>query len=220
MPNFADTELNEFTEERQKITQDLTTAIQQTKVQADRLGYVDQEHVDFEQQIQRLNTDVIKMAVIGEFSRGKSHMVNAILRKEILPRASRQTTAINTFVQGCGSEEPYLELIYWDPSKNPTRLKYTSDALIKWSTELNKQNKEARKELRKVNLYTDHPLFQRNFILIDTPGFGGLEECHEEIAMRAMDESHIAIWCQEAGQLGATRDEWEFLKEKILLHSI
>ena len=214
MSKFEDSDLNHFLIRRQTIINTLSQLFNQTKEVANKLGYGQNDGTDFDTQIERLHSDVIRIAIVGEFSRGKSHLVNALLRKEVLIHAKQQTTAVNTFIQGT-SEEPYIEIVFWDEQKTPQRLPFETNALLKWTTELEDSNRENRKDVKIVNVYSDHPLFQNNFILVDTPGFEGIVEGHEKIARRAIENAHIAIWCQSTDQLGGNRHEWKFLEQTI-----
>ena len=161
-----------------------------------------------------LKEQKFKVVVVGEFSRGKSTLLNAILGERILPTANQQTTAINTFIQGVEEgEEPYINIVYFDGRTE--RLSWDAGVIEKWGTELNKENRDARLEVERIEAFSDHELLQHDLILIDTPGFEGILEAHEEIARNAMDESHVALWINSAEQLGGNKRELEFLKESI-----
>lgn len=45
---------------------------------------------------ERLNDDEIRIAVVGEFSAGKSTFINALIGKDILKHATTETTAVIT----------------------------------------------------------------------------------------------------------------------------
>lgn len=45
---------------------------------------------------ERLNDDEIRIAVVGEFSSGKSTFINALIGKDILNHATKETTAVIT----------------------------------------------------------------------------------------------------------------------------
>jgi septin family protein len=46
----------------------------------------------------RAENDVFTVAVVGEFSAGKSTFINAILRQDVLKHASKETTACITYL--------------------------------------------------------------------------------------------------------------------------
>ncbi|MEE4358053.1 MAG: dynamin family protein, partial [Desulfococcaceae bacterium] len=85
----------------------------------------------------------------------------------------------------------------------------------KWGTELDRENRDLRREVDRIEVFTNHRLFQNDVILIDTPGFNGILAHHEEIARQAMNQSHVALWIQEAKQLGGNAQEWIFLNQSL-----
>lgn len=53
----------------------------------------DIKHID-----SRLNEDVFKLAVVGEFSSGKSTFINAIIGMDLLSHSTEETTATLTYI--------------------------------------------------------------------------------------------------------------------------
>lgn len=156
----------------------------------------------------------LRLVVIGEFSRGKSMLLNALVGEQILPTNDMQTTAINTFIYGVDDgEEPYLEIEKRDGDVE--RLPWEEHIIEKWGTELDSKHRDARREVDRIVAYSDHPLLQNDLVLIDTPGFQGLLEHHENIAHQAMNEAHVAIWLQATDQLGGNASEWEFVRKTV-----
>lgn len=49
---------------------------------------------DIEEVLQQLSTKLYKVAVVGEFKRGKSSLINALLGTEVLPTDILPTTAV------------------------------------------------------------------------------------------------------------------------------
>ena len=45
---------------------------------------------------ERMQDDVFRIAVVGEFSSGKSTFINALLGRDVLSHASKETTAVLT----------------------------------------------------------------------------------------------------------------------------
>ncbi|MBM4291735.1 MAG: hypothetical protein FJ138_10050, partial [Deltaproteobacteria bacterium] len=164
---------------------------------------------------QSMQDDQLKIATIGEFSRGKSSLINALLGYQMLPTAQEQTTAINCFISGLSERypKPCIEIVYVKGHKEV--LDYSYEALEKWSTELNREHRDARLDVDRINIHTDHALFQHRVTLIDTPGFQGILERHELIARQAMDQAHVALWVQSTEQLGGNKSEWDFMRESV-----
>lgn len=171
-----------------------------------------------------LTAKEIRMVVVGEYSRGKSSLLNALLGFIYLPYAFEETTAINFFVYGLPENEtaPHLIVVFRDGrrqrialNKNQNKLKTWDKDIEKWGTELDTASGALRKEVDYIELYIDQPLLNLGLVLIDTPGLASIQKHHEEITRRAIDTAHIAIWVQSATQLGGNQREWQFLKETL-----
>lgn len=166
-----------------------------------------------------LDSKDVRLVVIGEFSRGKSSLVNALLGQDLLGVANEVTTAVNTMVRALpeGETEQFMRIHFSEDSKMPPqRLAWRDrDELERWTTELDDSNKEERSKVRKIEVFTDHPLLKQGLVLIDTPGLGSIKAHHEPITRSAIAESHIALWVQSTDQLGGTEGEWSFLRKTI-----
>jgi len=167
---------------------------------------------------QGFESDKVRIVVIGEFSRGKSRLINALLGIDLLPSAREATTAINTFLQSPPEHrkaEKYIKLNFID-DRETQELSWDNDGVLKrWGTELDKSNGDARRDLQKIEVFAAHELLDKGLVIIDTPGLESVVEHHEEITRQAIASSHIAIWVQSVEQLGGNNREWGFLRETI-----
>lgn len=161
----------------------------------------------------------VKLVVIGEFSRGKSSLVNALMGIELLSSAQEATTAINTFVRQIpeGGGQRFIRVHFQDnkPSQDVIWGDGDDSVLEQWSTELEKTNADVRKTIDHIEIFLDHPLLAQGLVLIDTPGLQSVVEHHEQVTRRAIAESHIALWVQSTQQLGGNATEWDFLAKTI-----
>ncbi|MEI7894913.1 MAG: dynamin family protein, partial [Myxococcales bacterium] len=165
----------------------------------------------------------LRIAVVGEYSRGKSKLLNALLGVNVLPTAKEQTTSINTFLVGVGPDGQEEIRIYpspgttpiWAPSDGPLRLPFGEDLLRRWGTESDQENTVARLQVERIEVATALPLFQYDVEIIDTPGFEGILPQHELIAKDAIDKAHVAIWTLAAQNLGGGAREWKFLSDTL-----
>jgi GTPase SAR1 family protein len=159
----------------------------------------------------------VLLVVVGEFSRGKSSLVNALMGIELLRYAKEATTAVNTFIRAlpAGRSDKFIRIHFMD-QRPPEELAWTDAATLeRWSTELDTSHAEARRQVDHIEIFMSHPLLEQGLVLIDTPGLQSLVEHHEAITRKAIAEAHIAIWVQSAQQLGGNATEWAFLSETI-----
>jgi GTPase SAR1 family protein len=165
-----------------------------------------------------LKSSAVRLVVVGEFSRGKSMLVNALLGIKLLRSAREATTAINTFVASLPPDrpEPYIRITFRNPGQPPLELDWADDSVLeKWGTELDKSNGEARRDVERIDIFTRHELLNLGLVLVDTPGLEALAAHHEEITRAAIAQSHIAIWVQSAEALGGNAQEWKFMSHTL-----
>ncbi|MHA6231400.1 dynamin family protein [Pseudomonas fluorescens group sp. PF-69] len=174
-------------------------------------------HARFAELLDALNADAVRLVVLGEFSRGKSSLVNALLGIELLPTALQATTAINTFVRMLPADrtERFIRIHFQDG--RPVReVPWNDDmALERWGTELDESHADVRQTLDYIEAFMDHPLLEKGLVLVDTPGLETVIKHHEAITRKAIAEAHIALWVQNTTQLGGAATEWEFLTETL-----
>ncbi len=172
-------------------------------------------HARFPELLNALESTDIRLVVLGEFSRGKSHLLNALLGIEVLPTATQTTTAINTFLKALSKEETerYI-LVHWqDKTCPPQRVEWKEDdALECWGTELQEKHADLRREVDYIELFLRHPLLEKGLVLVDTPGLQTIVKHHEAITRKAIAEAHIALFVQATDQLGGNQTEWDFME--------
>ncbi|RKS28515.1 dynamin family protein [Pseudomonas sp. WPR_5_2] len=174
-------------------------------------------HARFSELLDALNADAVRLVVLGEFSRGKSSLVNALLGIELLPTALQATTAINTFVRMLPADrtERFIRIHFQD-GRPVQEVPWNDDlALERWGTELDESHADVRQTLDYIEAFMDHPLLERGLVLVDTPGLETVIKHHEAITRKAIAEAHIALWVQNTTQLGGAATEWEFLTETL-----
>jgi hypothetical protein len=191
-----------------------------TKELFDRFGSPELKasHAKFDELARSLESDrQVLLVVVGEFSRGKSSLVNALMGIELLRYAKQATTAVNTFIRALptGRTERFIKIHFLD-GRSPEELEWTDAATLeRWGTELDEQHAEARRHVAHIEIFMAHPLLDQGLVLIDTPGLQSLVEHHEAITRAAIAEAHIALWVQSALQLGGNATEWHFLSDTI-----
>ncbi|MCO8166743.1 dynamin family protein [Pseudomonas sp. 21LCFQ02] len=174
-------------------------------------------HARFAELLDALNADAIRLVVLGEFSRGKSSLVNALLGIELLPTALQATTAINTFIRMLPADrsERFIRIHFQD-GRPVQEVPWNDDlALERWGTELDESHADVRQTLDYIEAFMDHPLLEKGLVLVDTPGLETVIKHHEAITRKAIAEAHIALWVQNTTQLGGAATEWEFLTDTL-----
>lgn len=159
----------------------------------------------------RLKNNRLQVAVVGQFKRGKSSLLNALLGFPLLPMGVVPLTAIPTILL---YGTPRLDLSFFDGhseeqnfatrpdpkqdvaavpshthSTDMEALRKALGALV--SEEGNPGN---RFGLRRVVTHVPFPLLSHGITLIDTPGIGSTLRHNTDAAMEALPECDVALF--------------------------
>ncbi len=160
---------------------------------------------------QRVKQGTFHLAVLGQFKRGKSTLINALLGKKLLPTSILPLTAIPTFIRF--GMESRVEIHYIDPQKTPDAFDAdTSSDLLeilqRYVTE--KNNPENRLGVNRVDVFTQAPILQNGTVLIDTPGVGSTFEHNTRTTMDALPKVDAALFVVSVDP-PVTKAELDFL---------
>jgi GTP-binding protein EngB required for normal cell division len=146
----------------------------------------------------RLNQQRLQLAVLGQFKRGKSTFINALLGAPILPTGVVPLTAVAIFIEwGC---EPVARVLFNDNRVPET---YRSDDahsvrdfLSRFVSE--EQNPKNRLDVRRVELSYPAPILEDGTVLIDTPGVGSTFQHNTDAAIEVLPECDAALFILSA----------------------
>lgn len=153
-----------------------------------------------------LDAMAFNVAVIGEFNRGKSTLINAILnRADLLSTAPLPNTAAITRITAIKSGEPeHYRVTYRDPLRQPiegTDLRdierFTSDRQKAggFRAQAAPDARSLAEEIERVELFIDSDFLRRNgIVLIDTPGLGAVTRAHQEVTEQVIPTVHAALF--------------------------
>lgn len=139
-------------------------------------------------QLQRIDAENFSVAVIGEFKRGKSTFINALLGAEILPADVIPTTAtLNRIVY---SPEIRVELSFKDGSVKTV----LPEELGNYVTKLSTAAEDTARQIEESVIYYPIPQCQsvNQFFLVDTPGLNDDVEM-TAITLRGLRSCDVAI---------------------------
>ncbi|MGH4120837.1 dynamin family protein [Clostridium sp.] len=173
--------------------------------------------------ISELMDEKFRIVVVGEFSRGKSTFINALLGNSIFPSFVRPTTTILNKVSY--SETPIYRIFLRD--KNSTCKIITKEQFknvvapkepIMGDESSEYEYENALKEISNIS-FADigYPteLCKGGVEIVDTPGTNDLDPAREEITYKFIPESDVAIMLLSANQILA-ESEMKFLKDRII----
>lgn len=173
----------------------------------------------------QLQNEKFNLVVVGEFSRGKSTFINAMMGQKILPSSKSPTTAVISKIS-YGKEKSFT---VYRKSGETRQISEEEFLEIKAQSEGNLLSIDKLKAMVKASenlndiayIEIQYPLdFCRNHVeVIDTPGVNDLNTDRVEITHGYMTNADAAILVLSASQL-LTQSELNFLKEQILGNQI
>lgn len=142
----------------------------------------------------RLAQQRLQLAVLGQFKRGKSSFVNALLGAPLLPFAVVPLTAIPTFI--AWGADPMVRISFGagrEPlEKNSPEPRELRDFLFGFVAE--DANPSNHLNVVKTELFYPSPILAGGTVLIDTPGIGSTHKHNTEAALRVMPECDAGLF--------------------------
>ena len=130
--------------------------------------------------------DELVISVVGQFKRGKSSLINALLREALLPVAITPLTAVVTEIRQAPDTRAEVRFS-------------SGDACNISITELGqycgeKENPHNIKGVQTVRLRTPHQPFGSGTVLVDTPGVGSVNQDNTRETMKYLIHSDAVIF--------------------------
>ncbi|MFN2607168.1 MAG: dynamin family protein [Acidimicrobiales bacterium] len=124
------------------------------------------------------------VSVLGEFKRGKSTLINALVGADVLPTGVLPLTAVATEV---AFGDPGATVVHLDGSERAIGL----DQMPDFVTEGSNPNNE--KQVARVEVRVRAALLEPGLVLVDTPGIGSIYRHNTDVARRAVVDADGAI---------------------------
>lgn len=151
------------------------------------------------------------IALCGQFSSGKTSMINSFLKDNILPTSIEPTTAINTFVINDEEEGLYIRNCFSGQTKVDND--FVSHTFTK------EYDKYVHSMVKYASLHTQKLKYE-NIALLDTPGYTGqgqdATEDDSNIAMKGIVQADNIIWVIDIDNGTIKNNDLEFLKKEEL----
>lgn len=158
--------------------------------------------------LQRLAEDTFNVAVVGEFKRGKSTLINALLEKDVLPTDVLPATAtVNRVTYGV---TPLARIEYHDGRVEDIDL----DHLEEYVTKLTPESERIAKTIKVATVFYPIHYCKNGVTIIDTPGLCD-NETMTEVTLSVLPQVDAAIMVILAGS-PFSQTEREFLESKII----
>jgi GTPase Era involved in 16S rRNA processing len=159
----------------------------------------------------RLRDNRLQLAVLGQFKRGKSTFINALLGAAVLPVGVIPITAVPVFISW--GQSPVAKVHFRDGSPtavlNTQALADIGNFLFGFVAE--EANPENRLGVSRVELFYPAALLAGGTVLIDTPGVGSTFRHNTEAALAVLPECDTALFVVSADP-PLTETELDYLR--------
>ncbi len=154
----------------------------------------------------KLAEDRFTLAVLGQFKRGKSSLMNAIIGRELLPVGVLPLTSAITILR-FGPRERLL--IRRENVSLPLPEEFPIQRLADFVTEMG--NPGNRQRIKSATIEMPLAVLRRGMEFVDTPGVGSAIEANTATTLKFLPDCDAVLFVTSVDS-PLTRDELEFLK--------
>ena len=159
-----------------------------------------------------MKNDFYTILVLGEFKRGKSTFINALLGQSLLPmNVLPETATINAIMY---NDEPKLNVVFNDGREVTGEVTY--EYLNQFSA---RQENSQVNEIKYIKIGYPLELLHNRIVLVDTPGVSDINEQRCEVTYQFIPKANAVIFLLDANS-PLKKTERDFIEEKILSNGI
>jgi uncharacterized caspase-like protein/ribosome biogenesis GTPase A len=162
--------------------------------------------------LERVQPQTFSVAVVGDFKRGKSTFINALLGQKVLPSDILPCSA--TLCRITYGLRPRVKVIY----RNKREEEIAIDQLNEYVTALTPESEEVAARVKEAIIYYPASYCMNNVDIIDTPGLNN-EANMTEVTLSVLPRVDAAIMVTMA-QAPFIESEVEFLEKKLLTNDL
>lgn len=176
--------------------------------------YGEQEREKEAKAFQTLKEDLengeFSIVIVGEFSAGKSTLLNALMRKRILPSYTGETTATVNFLRHIDKAPDGVQgMVYYYDGKKESVADVSLDTISEF---VSTKGKDVVKTIDHLDLYLDSEFLKDGVTLVDSPGLNGVLDGHRQVTEAQILKSHASIFLFNSDHPGSKTD-FEFLHD-------
>ncbi len=159
-----------------------------------------------------IQNDFYTVVVLGEFKRGKSTFVNALLGTSLLPMdILPETATINAIMY---RDTPTVQVVLQDGSIE--KGEPTAEYLKRFSA---RQDGNEAEKVRYIKIGYPSELLKNRVILVDTPGVSDLDEQRCDVTYEFIPKANAVIFLLDANS-PLKKTEKDFIEERLLPQNI
>lgn len=169
---------------------------------------------DLEKLRKQVSEDLFSIVLVGEFSKGKSTFLNALMHKRILPSFIAETTATVVFLRHADQAPDGISgRVFYNNGTTRDLFDLGRDTIEKVvSTRGEKDGIKIAAAVDHVDLYLESAFLKNGVMLVDSPGLNGIQEGHRQLTERQIQASHACVFMFSAEQPGSL-SEFETIRQ-------
>lgn len=155
-----------------------------------------------------IEDDFFTVVVLGEFKRGKSTFINALLKTELLPTdVLPETATINALMY---NDTPTVQVVMNDGSeKNGVA---SQEYLKQFSA---RQAQDLFNDVKYIKIGYPSDILKNNLVIVDTPGVDDINESRSEVTYRFIPKANAVVFLLDA-KSPLKKTEKDFIDSKLL----
>jgi len=163
--------------------------------------------------VSRIKNNEFRITIVGEFSSGKSTLIDALIGNDILPHSTSETTATLTYIHSIEhghAKENKAEIFFSDGKTKLVDFSNLKEYVTAFSKTL-----DVFSTIEYVDIYVHIENFDNNIVIVDTPGLNGTNH-YEDRTLQEIAKADASIFVFSPSGIKAT--EQTFMKEELLKH--
>lgn len=152
----------------------------------------------------KLTNEVFNLVILGQFKRGKSTFINALLGEDLLPTAIVPLTSVVTIIEYGAEVSVQVQFLNGKAKEVPL------SQLPTYITE--RGNPENREGVGEVTIFHPSPYLRDGVRIIDTPGVGSVYTHNTDVAYRYLPQVDAGVFVISADP-PLSESEHQFLKD-------
>lgn len=159
------------------------------------------------QQYETAGRQPVSIVVCGEFKRGKSTFINAFIGRNLCATDTDICTAVVSVIRYAPEE---TAVRYYGDFSNPKQQKISLEEIEKYTV----GGPEDTDNTIYVEIGLPLPILKEGYVIIDTPGVGGLDARHAALTNFFIPKADIALFITDVNE-PLTSTETEYYKTKV-----
>lgn len=190
-------------QEKKLLAEDIEALLKKDYIQAHELTMRRLEEL-----ARDMESDFFTVVVLGEFKRGKSTFINAMLGESLLPvDVLPETATINALIY---DESPQVEVVMNDGTVK--RGQATREYLDAFSA----RNRDSQADkVKYIKIGYPAKVLQNRTVIVDTPGVSDINEQRCEVTYRFIPKANAVLFLLDANS-PLKKTEKDFIDEKLL----